>query len=64
MPVMDGIACLRALRLDVDLAHGPLPATGLAAADGAAQLFSSRVACRNVLDFFGAPADPTSFCLR
>src|SRR5262249_33708713 len=38
--------------------------TGIAAAYGAPQLFSSRVTCRKVLDFFGALADPTSFCLR
>ncbi|HEU5211607.1 MAG TPA: ABC transporter substrate-binding protein [Gaiellaceae bacterium] len=51
-------------RLDVDLARGPVPITGIAAAYGASQLFSARVTCRNVLDFFGALADPTGFCLR
>ena len=51
-------------RLDLDLAHGPLPLTATSVGQGNAQLFSTRVKCKTFLPLFGSIADPTSFCLE
>ena len=51
-------------RLDLDLARGPLPVTGLAVNRSAPQLFSARVRCRTYLPMFNSYVDPSSLCVQ